>query len=79
MRFHPWIFSGAIHHSEGDAPLEEAAIEEMSASQVMQEQYWERTHGAVRTAMENCLLELDKYGFKVEMGHKEVGGLKADA
>ena len=58
-------------------PLEEAAIEEMSASQVMQEQYWERTHGAVRTAMENCLLELDKYGFQVEMGHKEVGGLKA--
>lgn len=58
-------------------PLEEAAIEEMSASQVMQEQYWERTHGAVRTAMENCLLELDKYGFSVEMGHKEVGGLKA--
>ncbi|MDD6134433.1 MAG: glutamine synthetase [Selenomonadaceae bacterium] len=58
-------------------PLEEAAIEEMSASQVMQEQYWERTHGAVRTAMENCLLELDKYGLSVEMGHKEVGGLKA--
>ena len=49
----------------------------MSASQVMQEQYWERTHGAVRTAMETCLLELDKYGFSVEMGHKEVGGLKA--
>ena len=58
-------------------PLEEAAIEEMSASQVMQEQYWERTHGAVRTAMENCLLELDRYGLCVEMGHKEVGGLKA--
>ena len=58
-------------------PLEEAAIAEMSASQVMQEQYWERTHSAVRTAMETCLLELDKYGLKVEMGHKEVGGLKA--
>ena len=58
-------------------PLEEAAIAEMSASQVMQEQDWERTHGAVRTAMETCLLELDKYGLKVEMGHKEVGGLKA--
>ena len=58
-------------------PLEEAAIEEMSASQVLQEQYWERTHGAVRTAMEQCLEVLDKYGFKVEMGHKEVGGLKA--
>ena len=58
-------------------PLEEAAIEEMSASQVMQEQYWERLHGAVRTAMETCLLEIEKYGLKVEMGHKEVGGLKA--
>ena len=58
-------------------PLEEAALEEMSASQVMQEQYWERTHGAVRCALEQSLIELDKYGLKVEMGHKEVGGLKA--
>ena len=58
-------------------PLDEAAIEEMSASQVMQEQYWQRTHGAVRCALEQSILELDKYGFKVEMGHKEVGGLKA--
>ncbi len=58
-------------------PLEEANIEEMSASQVMQEQYWERTHGAVRTALEQCVLEIDKYGLGVEMGHKEVGGLKA--
>ncbi len=58
-------------------PLEEANIEEMSASQVMQEQYWERTHGAVRTALETCILVLDRYGFQVEMGHKEVGGLKA--
>ena len=58
-------------------PLEEAAIEEMSASQVMQEQYWERTHGAVRCALEQSVLELDKYGLSVEMGHKEVGGLKA--
>lgn len=58
-------------------PLEEAAIEEMSASQVLSEQYWERTHGIVRTALEQCLTVLDRYGFKVEMGHKEVGGLKA--
>lgn len=57
-------------------PLDEASIEEMSASQVLQEQYWERTHGAVRTALEACVLELDRYGLKVEMGHKEVGGLK---
>ena len=58
-------------------PLEEANIKEMSASQVMQEQYWERTHGAVRTALEECVLEINKYGLNVEMGHKEVGGLKA--
>ena len=58
-------------------PLEEAAIEEMTASQVMQEQYWERTHGAVRCALEQSLIELDKFGLHVEMGHKEVGGLKA--
>ncbi len=58
-------------------PLEEAAVEEMSASQVMQEQYWERTHGAVRCALEQTIIELEKYNLKVEMGHKEVGGLKA--
>ncbi|MBO6292672.1 MAG: glutamine synthetase [Selenomonas sp.] len=58
-------------------PLDEASIEEMEASQVMQEQYWERTHGAVRAALEGCVLELDRYGLNVEMGHKEVGGLKA--
>lgn len=58
-------------------PLEEAVIEELSASQVMQEQYWERTHGIVRTALEETLNELESYGLQVEMGHKEVGGLKA--
>jgi glutamine synthetase len=31
----------------------------------------------VRTALEGCVLELDRYGLNVEMGHKEVGGLKA--
>ena len=48
----------------------------MSASQVMQEQYWQRTRGAVRTALEQAVLLVDKYGLKMEMGHKEVGGLK---
>ena len=57
--------------------IDGSQIEEMEASQVMQEQYWERTHGAVRTALEGCVLELDRYGLNVEMGHKEVGGLKA--
>ena len=58
-------------------PLEEASVEEMSAAEIMQEQYWERTHGAVRCALEQSIIELDKYGLQVEMGHKEVGGLKA--
>lgn len=58
-------------------PLEEADIAEMSASQVMQEQYWQRTRGAVRTALEESVMLVDKYGLNAEMGHKEVGGLKA--
>ena len=58
-------------------PLEQADIAEMSASQVMQEQYWQRTRGSVRTALEQAILLLDKYGLHAEMGHKEVGGLKA--
>lgn len=58
-------------------PLEEADVTEMTASQVMQEQYWQRTRGAVRTALEQTILLVEKYGLKAEMGHKEVGGLKA--
>lgn len=57
-------------------PLSEADIPEMSASQVMQEQYWQRTRGAVRTALEQCVIALEKYGLSPEMGHKEVGGMK---
>lgn len=58
-------------------PLEEADITELSASQVLQEQYWQRTRGAVRTALEQSVLMLNNYGLEVEMGHKEVGGMKA--
>lgn len=57
-------------------PLSEADIPEMSASQVMQEQYWQRTRGSVRTALEQCVLALEAYGLSPEMGHKEVGGMK---
>ena len=57
-------------------PLSEADIPEMTASQVMQEQYWQRTRGAVRTALEQCMLALEAYGLSPEMGHKEVGGMK---
>lgn len=58
-------------------PLGEAEIAEMTASQVMQEQYWQRTRGSVRTALEQSILVLNLYGLEAEMGHKEVGGLKA--
>jgi len=49
----------------------------LSVSQVLKEQYWKRTVGNVRTAMEEALLLLDHYGFEAEMAHKEVGGVPA--
>lgn len=47
----------------------------LSVSQVLKEQYWKRTIGNVRSAMEESLLLLDLYGFEAEMAHKEVGGV----
>lgn len=58
-------------------PGEKAEVEELSVSQVLQEQYWKRTKGSVRTGLEKSLLLMEKYGLKPEMGHKEVGGVKA--
>ena len=58
-------------------PNDKAHIEELTTSEVLQEQYWTRTKGAVRSAMEESLLLMDLYGFEPEMGHKEVGGVKA--
>ena len=58
-------------------PNEVAHIEELSTSEVMQEQYWTRTKGAVRTALEETLILMEHYGFDPEMGHKEVGGVKS--
>ena len=58
-------------------PEEQAETEELSISQVLQEQYWKRTKSNVRTSLEKSLLLLEKYGLKPEMGHKEVGGVKA--
>jgi len=58
-------------------PEDRADREQLSTSQELKEQYWQRTRGAVRTALEKTLLLLDRYGFGVEMGHKEVGGIKA--
>lgn len=58
-------------------PDDKGDREQLFASQVLKEQYWKRTYGEVRTALEDTLKILDKYGFGVEMGHKEVGGVKA--
>jgi glutamine synthetase len=58
-------------------PDEKAEIEELCTSQVLQEQYWKRTKGDVRTALEKSILLLERYGLQPEMGHKEVGGVKA--
>ncbi len=58
-------------------PNEDADKERLHAAQEMKEQYWKRTVGTVRTALEHTLIDLDKYGFGVEMGHKEVGGVQA--
>ena len=58
-------------------PDDVADREQLATSQSMKEQYWKRTVGPVRTALEKTLRFLDFYGFEVEMGHKEVGGVKA--
>lgn len=58
-------------------PDDKADREQLSTSQVLKEQYWKRTIGPVRTALEKSILLLEKYGIEVEMGHKEVGGVKA--
>lgn len=58
-------------------PDDQSDREQLSTAQVLKEQYWKRTIGPVRTALEKSLLILDKYGFDIEMGHKEVGGVKA--
>lgn len=58
-------------------PDDQRDMEELSTAQILKEQYWKRTVGPVRSALEKSLIMLDKYGFGIEMGHKEVGGAKA--
>ncbi len=57
-------------------PSEDASLEALTSSQVMQEQYWQRTRGNVRTALEQTMEVFSFYGLEPEMGHKEVGGVK---
>ena len=58
-------------------PDDKGDREQLFTAQVLKEQYWKRTYGEVRTALEDTLEVLDRYGFQVEMGHKEVGGVTA--
>ena len=58
-------------------PDDDADREQLSTAQMLKEQYWKRTTGPVRTALEEVMVVLQKYGFNMEMGHKEVGGVKA--
>ena len=58
-------------------PDDRANRDQLSIAQELKEQYWQRVTGPVATAMEQTLEILDHYGFGVEMGHKEVGGVKA--
>lgn len=58
-------------------PDDKADREELSTSQELKEQYWKRTYGSVRTALEKSIEILDYYGIEMEMGHKEVGGVKS--
>ena len=58
-------------------PNDKAEIEALTASECLQEQYWTKINGPVRTALEKTLILMDKYELNPEMGHKEVGGIKA--
>ena len=58
-------------------PDDKADREQLSTAQILKEQYWKRTIGPVRTSLEKSLVILDRYGLEVEMGHKELGGVKA--
>ncbi|MCG8540709.1 MAG: glutamine synthetase [Clostridia bacterium] len=56
-------------------PGDKADFEHLSTSQILKEQYWKRTVGPVRSALEKSLMILDNYDYEAEMGHKEVGGI----
>jgi len=58
-------------------PNDKAEIEALTTSECLQEQYWTKINGPVRTALEKTLILMDKYELEPEMGHKEVGGIKA--
>lgn len=59
------------------SPSTQGDIDALSSSQELKEQYWGKTRGAVRSAIEETLILMELYGLQPEMGHKEVGGVRA--
>jgi len=59
------------------SPNTHGDVEALSTSQELKEQYWGKTRGNVRSAIEETLILMDLYGLNPEMGHKEVGGVRA--
>lgn len=59
------------------SPSASSDIDALSTSQELKEQYWSKTRGAVRSAVEETLILMELYGIEPEMGHKEVGGVRA--
>ena len=57
-------------------PNDKAEIEALTTSECLQEQYWTKINGPVRTALEETLICMDKYQLEPEMGHKECGGVR---
>lgn len=58
-----------------NTPEDKADLEKLYISQSLKEQYWKRTHGVIRTCLEESLIILGKMGIEPEMAHKEVGGI----
>ncbi|MGL4797021.1 MAG: glutamine synthetase [Paraclostridium sp.] len=58
-----------------NTPEDKADLEALYVSQSLKEQYWKRTHGVIRTCLENSLSILQELGVNPEMAHKEVGGI----
>ncbi len=58
-----------------NTPEDKADLEELAISQSLKEQYWKRTHGIIRTCLEQTLDKLEKMDMHPEMAHKEVGGI----
>ena len=56
-------------------PEDKADLEKLYVSQSLKEQYWKRTQGTIRCALEKTLIVLQDLGVEPEMGHKEVGGI----